>query len=68
MKRNCLCKASLFIAIITTGVLRAAAQTATKSEPETIKLFARESQITVGGKTAKVTAITQSNGELVYSP
>jgi FtsP/CotA-like multicopper oxidase with cupredoxin domain len=68
MKRNCLWKASLFIAIVTTGVLRAAAPTATESEPETIKLFARESQITVGGKTAKVTAITQSNGEHGYSP
>jgi FtsP/CotA-like multicopper oxidase with cupredoxin domain len=68
MKRNCLWQASLFIAIVTTGVLRAAAPTATKSEPETIKLFARESQITVGGKTAKVTAITQSNGEHGYSP
>jgi len=68
MKRNCLWKASLFIAIVTTGVLRAAEPTANKSEPETIKLFARESQITVGGKTAKVTAITQSNGEHGYSP
>jgi FtsP/CotA-like multicopper oxidase with cupredoxin domain len=68
MKRNCLWKASLFIAIVTTGVLRAAAPTATESESETIKLFAHESQITVGGKTAKVTAITQSNGEHGYSP
>src|SRR6266403_4128113 len=68
MKRNCLWKASLLIALVTTGALRAAAPTATKSEPETIKLFARESEITVGGKTAKVTAITQSNGEHGYSP
>jgi FtsP/CotA-like multicopper oxidase with cupredoxin domain len=68
MKRSSFWKASLFIAIATTGVLRAATLTPTKSEPETIKLFARESQIIVDGKTAKVTAITQSNGEHGYSP
>src|SRR5262249_12696972 len=67
MKFNCTWKASLFIALATTGVLRAA-PTETWSEPETIKLFARESPITVAGRTVKVTAITQSNGEHGYSP
>src|SRR5207244_10820050 len=61
-------KASLFIAIVATGVLRAAAPTETSSESETVKIFARESPITVRGKTVKVTAITQSNGEHGYSP
>jgi len=67
MKRNCIYKTSLFVAIVAMGVLRAAS-TETKTEPATIKLFARESQITVGGKMVKVTAITQSNGEHGYSP
>src|SRR6266576_6537268 len=67
LKRNCTCKASLFIAIATMGVMRAA-PTETRSEPETIKLFARESPITVGGRTVKVAALTQSNGEHGYSP
>src|SRR6266576_3485428 len=67
LKRNCTCKASLFIAIATMGVMRAA-PTATKSEPETIKLFARESPIIVEGRTVKVAALTQSNGEHGYSP
>jgi FtsP/CotA-like multicopper oxidase with cupredoxin domain len=67
MKSNCTWKASLFIALATTSVLRAA-PTETRSEPETIKLFARESPITVAGRTVKVTAITQSNGEDGYSP
>ena len=68
MKCYCTRKASLFIAIVATGVLRAAAPTETSSESETVKIFARESPITVRGKTVKVTAITQSNGEHGYSP
>jgi FtsP/CotA-like multicopper oxidase with cupredoxin domain len=67
MKSPCIGKAILFIAIATTGVLHAATAE-TKSDSETIKLFARESQITVGGKTVKVTAVTQSDGEHGYSP
>src|SRR5262245_66471282 len=67
MKSNCIGKTILFIAIATTGVLRAA-PTETRSEPENVKLFARESQITVDGKTVKVTAVTQPNGEHGYSP
>src|SRR5215510_6129100 len=67
MKSNCIRKTILFIAIATTGVLRAA-PTETRSEPENVKLFARESQITVDGKTVKVTAVTQPNGEHGYSP
>ena len=67
MKSNYTWKASLFIAIATTGVLHTA-PTETRSEPETIKLFALESPITVGGRTVKVAAITQSNGEHGYSP
>src|SRR5947208_7462310 len=68
MKCYCTRKTSLFIAIVATGVLRAAAPTETSSESETVKIFARESPITVRGKTVKVTAITQSNGEHGYSP
>jgi len=49
------------------GVLRAA-PTEIRREPETVKLFARESVITVRGRTVKVTAVTQSNGEHGYSP
>jgi FtsP/CotA-like multicopper oxidase with cupredoxin domain len=67
MKSDCTWKTTLFIAIATIGVLRAA-PTQQKSEPETIKLFARESSITVLGKTAKVAALTQSNGEQGYNP
>src|SRR6266481_4619561 len=67
MKSNCTWKASLFIAIATTGVSHTA-PTETRSEPETIKLFARESPITVEGRTVKVAALTQSNGEHGYSP
>src|SRR5438270_642051 len=60
-------KAGLFIAIATVGVL-CAAPTQPKSEPETVKLFARQSPITVLGRTVKVAALTQSNGEEGYSP
>src|SRR5262249_26300201 len=67
MKSNCIGKTILFIAIATTGVLRAA-PTETRSEPENVKLFARESQITVDGKTVKVTAVTHPDGERGYSP
>ena len=67
MKFNCAWKARLFIAIAAAGVLHAA-PTETPNEPGTIKLFAHESQVTVGGKTVKVTAITQSNGKHGYSP
>ena len=67
MTPNCTWKASLFIAIATIGVLRAA-PTQPKSELETVKIFARESSITVLGRTAKIAALTQSNGEQGYSP
>lgn len=67
MKCKCTWKASLFIAIATIGVSHAV-PTETKSEPNTVKLFARESSITVLGSTVKLTALTQSNGEQGYSP
>jgi len=67
VKSNSTWKASLFIAIAITGIVRAA-PTETASEPETIKLFARESPITVLGRTVKVAALTRSNGEQGYSP
>jgi FtsP/CotA-like multicopper oxidase with cupredoxin domain len=67
VKSNSTWKASLFIAIAMTGIVRAA-PTETASEPETIKLFARESPITVLGRTVKVAALTRSNGEQGYSP
>src|SRR6266496_2974905 len=67
MNSNYTWKASLLVAIATISALRAA-QTVPRSEPETVKLFARESAITVLGKTVKVAALTQSNGEQGYSP
>src|ERR1043166_3371802 len=67
MKSNFTWKASLFIAIGAIGVLRAAS-IEPRTEPETVKLFVRESPITVLGKTVKVTALIQSNGEQGYSP
>jgi FtsP/CotA-like multicopper oxidase with cupredoxin domain len=66
MNSSCSCKASLLIAIATIGALRAAP--AEPRSDETVKLFARESTITVLGRTAKVAALTQSNGEQGYSP
>jgi FtsP/CotA-like multicopper oxidase with cupredoxin domain len=56
----------LLIAIAIIGALRAA-PTEPRSD-ETVKLFARESTIAVLGRTAKVAALTQSNGEQGYSP
>src|SRR5215471_6121517 len=67
MKSICTWKATVFIAIVAIGTLPAAAKEP-GSEPETVKLFARELPITVLGRTAKVTALTQSNGEQGYSP
>jgi hypothetical protein len=67
VKSNSTWKASLFIAIVTIGVSRAT-PTETESRPKTVKLFARESSITVLGRTVKLTALTQSNGEQGYSP
>src|SRR5215469_14819116 len=67
MKSNCWWKTTLLIAIATISFLHAA-PTQPKSEPETIKLFARESSINVLGRTAKVATLTQSNGEQGYNP
>jgi FtsP/CotA-like multicopper oxidase with cupredoxin domain len=67
MKSNYTWKASLFIAILAIGVTRAA-PTESTSEPETVKLFARESPIAVLGRTVKVAALTRANGEQGYSP
>jgi FtsP/CotA-like multicopper oxidase with cupredoxin domain len=67
MKSSYIGKSSLFIAIVAMGV-SGAAPTEPGSEPETVKLFARELPITVLGRTAKVAALIQSNGEHGYSP
>jgi FtsP/CotA-like multicopper oxidase with cupredoxin domain len=67
MKSNCVTKARLLTAIVAMGIL-GATPTEPRAEPETIKLFARELPITVLGRTVKVTALTQSNGEQGYSP
>ncbi len=67
MKSNGTWNVGLFIAIGAIGVLHGAS-TEPRTEPETVKLFVRESPITVLGKTVKVTALTQSNGEQGYSP
>jgi len=66
-KSNCLLKTSLVIAIAAIGVLRAA-PTESAGEQETVKLFVRESPITVQGKAVKVTMLTQTNGAEGYSP
>jgi FtsP/CotA-like multicopper oxidase with cupredoxin domain len=67
MKSNRWWKTVCLIAIATLSVLRAA-PTQPKSEPQTVKLFARESSINVLGRTAKVATLTQSNGEQGYNP
>jgi len=67
MKSNYWWKTVCLIAIATISVLRSA-PTKPKSEPETVKLFARESSINVLGRTAKVATLTQSNGEQGYNP
>src|SRR5215469_14936643 len=67
MKSNYWWKTVCLIAIATISVLRSA-PTKPKSEPETVKLFARESSINVLGRTAKVATLTQSNGEQGYTP
>src|SRR5713101_4301907 len=67
MNSNYTWQAALLIALATIAVL-CAAPTQPKSEPETVKLFARESPITVLGRTVKVATLTQSNGEQGYSP
>jgi len=67
MKSNNTWKTSLLVAILTIGVSRAA-PTESTTEPKTVKLFARETPITVLGRTVKVAALTQANGEQGYSP
>jgi len=60
-------KATLLLVVLTIVVSRGASPESTR-ESETVKLFARETPITVLGKTAKVTTLTQANGEEGYSP
>jgi FtsP/CotA-like multicopper oxidase with cupredoxin domain len=67
MNSNYTWKASLLVAIAAMGVLPAA-PTKPRSESETVKLFARESSITVLGRKVKVAALTRSNGDQGYSP
>jgi len=67
VKSKCTWKACLFIAIATIGVSRAIPGE-NESGPKTVRLFARESSITVLGRTVKFTALTQTNGEQGYSP
>jgi len=63
MKSNNTWKTSVLVAILTMGALRAA-----PTEPTIVKLFVRETPITVLGRTVKVVGITQGNGEQGYSP
>ena len=63
MKSNNTWKTSVLVAILTMGALRAA-----PTEPATVKLFVRETPITVLGRTVKVVGLTQVNGEQGYSP
>src|SRR5260370_33560735 len=67
MKSSYTWKAGLGIAMVAIGVLRAA-PTETRGESENVKLFAHETSINVQGRTGKVVALTQSNGEEGYSP
>jgi FtsP/CotA-like multicopper oxidase with cupredoxin domain len=67
MKSNNIWKVSLLVAILVIGVSRAAPPEST-TEPKTVKLFARETSVTVLGKTTKVMALTQASGEEGYSP
>jgi FtsP/CotA-like multicopper oxidase with cupredoxin domain len=67
MRSNNTWKVSLFVTILVIGVLRAAPPEST-TEPKTVKLFARETWITVLGKTTTVMTLTQANGEEGYSP
>src|SRR6266850_4540999 len=67
MKSNNTWKTSLLVAILTIGASRAAPAEST-SEPKTVTLFARETPITVLGRTIKVAALTQAKGELGYNP
>lgn len=67
MKSDTTWKVSLLVGILVIGVSRAAPPHST-TEPKTVKLFARETSITVLGKTTKVMALTQANGEEGYSP
>ena len=67
MHSNNIWKVSLLIAVLATGASRAVSTEST-SEPKTVRLFARETSIAVLGRTVKVTALTQANGEEGYSP
>src|SRR6187399_956063 len=67
MRSNNTWKVSLLVTILVIGVLRAAPPEST-TEPKTVKLFARETWITVLGKTTTVMTLTQANGEEGYSP
>ncbi|MGB9474516.1 MAG: multicopper oxidase family protein [Candidatus Udaeobacter sp.] len=67
MKSNNTWKASFLVAVLAIGVSRAVPTESTR-QPKTVKLFARETSITVLGRTVKVATLTQANGEPGYSP
>jgi FtsP/CotA-like multicopper oxidase with cupredoxin domain len=67
MKSNSSWKVSLVVTILVIDALRAAPPES-PTEPKTVKLFARETWITVLGKTTTVMTLTQANGEEGYSP
>ena len=66
MKSSCAWKTSLAIAMVAISVL-CPALTESRGESETVKLFVREAAIAVLGKTVKVAALIQSNGEQGYT-
>ena len=66
MKLNYMSTASLLVALVATSLTHAPEKT--KSGPKAVRLFVRETPITVLGRTIKLTTITQSNGEQGYSP
>src|SRR5262245_10743366 len=67
MKSSNIWKASILVAILAAGISTAVPTESTR-EPRTIKLFARERSIAVLGRTVKIAALTQANGEQGYSP
>jgi FtsP/CotA-like multicopper oxidase with cupredoxin domain len=67
MKSNNTLKATLLLVILAIGASPSAPPQSTR-QPNTVKLFARETSITVLGRTVNVAALTQGNGEEGYSP
>jgi FtsP/CotA-like multicopper oxidase with cupredoxin domain len=66
MNRFSIWKLALFLVLASIGCLHA--ESPESKDGPAVKLFVREVPITVNGKTVKVVAIEQANGEQGYSP